>query len=96
MALSVEEAYALILRELDNEIQNDLRNLLQQVAKRNAVSEDRDKILADIASAKLKALQLGSDGQPTVDWKSLLTSLQAEFDAAVASYTVQTPTATAR
>jgi hypothetical protein len=97
MALSVEEAYALILRELDNEIQNDLRNLLQQLSfKRTAVSKDRDKILADIASAKQKALQLGSDGQSTVDWKSLLTSLQAEFDAAVASYTVQTPTATAR
>jgi hypothetical protein len=97
MAQSVEEAYALILWELDNEIHNDLRNLLQQLSvKRDAVAKDRDKILADIASAKQKAVQLGSDGQPSVDWKSLLTSLQSEFDAVVASYTVQTPTATAR
>jgi hypothetical protein len=95
-AQDVESAFALMMFELDKETNNDLRNLLQQVAKRNAVSEDRDKILADIASAKQKALQLGSDGQPNVDWKSLLTPLQSEFDAAVASDTVQTPTATAR
>jgi hypothetical protein len=97
LAQNVEEAFELIMLELDNEIQNDLRNLLQQLSfKRDAASKDRDRILADIASARQKALQQGSDGQPTVDWRSLLTALQSEFDAAVVSDTVQAPTATAR
>ena len=55
----------------------------QSIEEGKGLSEDRDKILADIASAKQKALQLASDGQPTVDWKYLLTPLQSEFDAAV-------------